>query len=113
MAETTSEQEQLNKSQQSSQAAGPQPTVEAPQPELDGLGPLLSRGPGLGSPDGIENRAGDARQRRNANRQQRVQTITAMQRKFGNGRVQRFMVQRRPAGGLSPVQRQDGGKAPP
>jgi hypothetical protein len=111
MAETTSEQEQLNKSQQSSQATGPQPAIEAPQPELDGLGPLLSRGPGLGGPDGIEKRASDTRQQRNANRQYRAQTVTSMQRQFGNQRVQRFMGQLRSAGAIAPIQRQAGGQA--
>jgi hypothetical protein len=105
MAETTSDQEQQKKPQQTSDGAQPQPAVEAPQPEMDGMAPLLSRGPGLGSPDGIEQRAGDSRQRKNANRQVRAQTLTAMQRQMGNQRVQRFLVQRRLADGLAPVQR--------
>jgi hypothetical protein len=113
MAETTSDQELRKKSQRASEQAGPQPAIEAPQPELDGLGLLLSRGPGLGSPDGIENRAGDTRQRRNANRQYRARTVTAMQRQFGNQHVQRLMVQRRMADELPAVQREDGGKAQP
>ena len=113
MAETTSDQELRKKSQQASEPTGPQPASEAPQPELDGLGPLLSRGPGLGSPDGIEKRAGDTRQRRSANRQYRAQTMTAMQRQFGNQHVQRLMVQRRMADELPAVQREDGGKAQP
>jgi hypothetical protein len=104
MADTTSDQEQ-KKTQQASDAARPQPAIEAPQPELDGIAPLLSRGPGLGSPDGIEQRAGDSRQRKNANRQVRAQTLAAMQRQMGNQRVQRFMVQRRLAEGPAPVQR--------
>jgi hypothetical protein len=105
MAETTSDQEQHKKPQQASDAARPQPVIEAPQPELDGTAALLSRGPGLGSPDGIEQRASDSRQRKNANRQQRVQTMTAIQRQLGNQHVQRLLVQRRLADGLAPVQR--------
>ena len=109
MAETTSDQEQQRKSQPSSEVAGPQPAIEAPQPEWEGPGPALSLGPGLGSPDGFEQRAGDRRQRRGANWQQRVQTMTAMQRQLGNQHVQRFMVQRQ-AAEAKPVQRQGGPK---
>jgi hypothetical protein len=111
MAETTSDQEQQMKSQHASEAAGPQPAVEGPLPEWEGLAPALSLGLGLGSPDGFEQRAADARQRQNANRQQRVQTLTAMQRQFGNQYVQRFMVQRQSAAAFAPVQRQSGGQA--
>jgi hypothetical protein len=113
MAETTSDQEQQKKPQQASEPAGPQPGIEAPQPEWDGSAPAVSLGPGLGSPDGFEQRAADARQQKNANRQQRVQTVTAMQRQFGNQHVQRFMVQRQSATAFAPVQRQNGGQAEP
>lgn len=110
MADTTSDQEQHKKPQQASEAAEPQPEIGAPLPEWEGPAPALSLGPGLGSPDGFEQHASDSRQRRNANRQQRAQTMTAMQRQFGNQHVQRFMVQRRSAGANAPVQRQEGGK---
>ena len=107
MPETTSDQEQLKKNQAASETAQPQPGIEAPQPEREGAGPTLSLGPGLGNPDGFEERASDGRQRRNANRQQRVQTMTAMQRQLGNQQVQRFMVQRQMAEGRATVQRED------
>jgi len=106
MAETTSDQDQQKKPQQTSEAARPAPAAETPTSELEGLAPLLSRGPGFGSPDGVEQRAGDSRLRKNANRQVRAQTLTAMQRQVGNQRVQRFMVQRRLAEGGAPVQRE-------
>ena len=107
MPETTSDQEQQKKNQPSVEAAKPQPAPLTPAPELGGLTPSLSLGPGLGSPDGFEKRASDHRQRRGANRQQRVQTMTAMQHQFGNQQVQRFMVQRQMAGRPA-VQREDG-----
>jgi|SRR5579859_1096630 len=113
MAETSTDQEQQKKPQTASDAARPQPAVEPPSPDLDGIAPLLSRGPSLGSPDGIEQRAGDSRLRKNANRQQRVQALTAMQRQMGNQHVQRFMVQRRLAEGMAPVQREEGNQAKP
>ena len=110
MAETTSDEEQQKKTRQASEPAGPQPAIEAPQPEWEGAAPALSLGPGLGSPDGFEQRAGDPRQRQNANRQQRVQTLTAMQRQLGNQHVQRFMAQRQTAA-YAPVQREEGVQA--
>ena len=113
MAETTSDQEQQMKSQQTSDVAPAQPAVEAPLPELDGMAPLLSRGPGLGSPDGIEQRASDSRLSKNANRQVRAQTLSALQRQMGNQHVQRFMVQRRQADRLATVQREEGDQAKP
>lgn len=107
MAETSRDQDQLKKQQQPSETAQALPAVEPPQPEF-GSAPLsLSVGPGLGSPDGFEKRVGDAVQRRSANRQPRAQTLTAMQRQFGNQHVQRFMVQRRAAGDAPAVQRED------
>jgi hypothetical protein len=105
MTETSSEQEQ-KKVQPAAETARPQPGIEAPLPEWEGAAPILSLGPGLGSPDGFEQRASDGRQRRSANRQQRVQTMTAMQRQLGNRKVQRFMVQRQAAGGYPAVQRE-------
>ncbi len=109
MSETTSETDQLKKSPQTSEPLRPQPAIEAPQPELEGPLLSLSVGPGLGSPDGFEKRAGAEAQRRNANRQPRVQMLSGMQRQFGNRHVQRFMIQRRSAEG-APVQRQGGGQ---
>ncbi len=107
MAETSHDQDQLKKPQQPSETAQTLPAVESPQPEF-GSAPLsLSVGPGLGSPDGFEKRVGDGAQRRSANRQPRAQTLTAMQRQFGNQHVQRFMVQRRAAGDGPAVQRED------
>ncbi len=106
MPETTSDPEQLKKTQAASEAARPQPGLEA-QPELDTPSQTLSLGPGLGSPDGFEARASDGRQRRSANRLQRAQTMTAMQRQLGNQQVQRFMVQRRLVDGGASVQRED------
>jgi hypothetical protein len=117
MSETTSDQEQQKHPQQTSDAAPPQPALEAPAPELDGMSPLLSRGPALGSPDGIEQRAADSRLRKNANGQVRAQALTAMQRQMGNQHVQRFMVQRRlgagTVAGVAPVQREEGNEAKP
>ena len=113
MPETTSEQDQKRKSEEAGEPARPLSAVEAPQRELGGPPLSLSVGPGLGSPDGFEKRAGDNILRRNANRQPRAQTLTAMQRQFGNQHVQRFMVQRRAAGEPVVVQREDGGKADP
>src|SRR5947209_301378 len=107
MPETTNDQEQSKKPGQTSEPARPQPNIEAPQPELEAPSPALSLGPGLGSPDGFEERAGDRRLQRSANRQHRVQTFTAMQRQLGNRQVQRFMVQRRAAGESLAVQRED------
>ena len=106
MTETTSDQEQVKRPQTASEAAKPQPGLEA-QPELDAAAPALRLGPGLGSPDGFEERASDSRQRRDANRLRRAQTMTAMQRQLGNQRVQRFMVQRQLAQAGAVVQRED------
>ena len=109
MPDTTSDQELQKKSQQTSEPGQQPPVPLAPQPELDNLPPTLSLGPGLGSPDGFVKRASDGRLERGANRVDRAQTMTAMQRQFGNQHVQRFMAQRRAAGGAVPVQR-DGDK---
>src|SRR5579859_357555 len=105
MPETTSEQDQQKKPEAATQPAR-QPAREAPQPDWEASPPALSLGPGLGSPDGFEKRLADSRQQRGANRQERVQTLTAMQRQFGNQHVQRFMVQRQSAG-RAPVQREE------
>lgn len=107
MAEPASEQEQRKKTLPTSEPARLQPGIQAPQPEAETPGTVFSHGPGLGSPAGYAKRAGDGRLRLNANRQQRAQTMTAMQRRFGNQHVQRFMVQRRAAGAFAPVQRED------
>ena len=106
MPEATSDQDQLKKGQEGAEAARPQPAPAAPQPELEALPPALKLGPGLGSPDGFEQRASDPRQRRGANQHERVQTLRAMQHQFGNQHVQRFMVQRQ-AAGKRPVQREE------
>ena len=91
----------------------PQPNVDPPQPDWPEPAPALDMGLGLGSPDGFEQRAADSRMRQGANREQRVRTMTAMQRSLGNQAVQRFMVQRQLASGPMPVQRQGVPQAEP
>ena len=105
MAETTSDPEQLKKTQAASEAPGLSPSK--PMPELDGTAPLLSLGPGLGSPDGFDAAHQRCPAAASANRPQRVQTLTAMQRQLGNQQVQRLMVQRQLAEGRHTVQRED------
>jgi len=112
MDKQASEQEE-KKVHPTGEAAEPQPRLEAPLPEWQGPSPALSLGPGLGSPDGYERRAGDRRLGRSANRQQRAQTLTALQRHFGNQHTQRFMVQRRAASAPLPVQRETEPQAEP